>query len=108
VSQAFRGPRQKAAVLPLFTHSAFHDLLACTQVRDNVAIHVPCTSKKLGVSGAFEEIAALCAKEVTPSGIPCCGEKPFLLDPTQPSTLTAIRRFTLDDVNKTQSSGLAM
>ena len=39
-----------------------------------MAIHVPCTSKKLGVTGAFEQVAALCAKEVTPSGVPCCGE----------------------------------
>ena len=46
------------------------------QVRDNVAIHVPCTSKKLGVTGAFEQVAALCAKEVTPSGVPCCGGSP--------------------------------
>ena len=43
-----------------------------------MAIHVPCTSKKLGVTGAFEQIAALCAKEVTPSGIPCCGMPPTL------------------------------
>ncbi len=51
--------------------------LITAQVRDNVAIHVPCTSKKLGVTGAFEQIAALCAKEVTPSGIPCCGKPPL-------------------------------
>ena len=53
-------------------------VLGIAQVKDNVAIHVPCTSKKLGVTGAFEQIAALCAKEVTPSGIPCCGRHPSL------------------------------
>jgi hypothetical protein len=26
-----------------------------------------------GVEGTFAKIAALCSKEVTPSGIPCCG-----------------------------------
>jgi D-lactate dehydrogenase len=42
-------------------------------VRDHVAIHVPCSSKKLGVENTFAKIAGLCAEQVTPSGIPCCG-----------------------------------
>ena len=49
------------------------DKLEWNQVRDHVAIHVPCSSKKLGVEGTFAKIAQLCSKEVTPSGIPCCG-----------------------------------
>ena len=42
-------------------------------MKDHVAIHVPCSSKKLGVENTFAKIAGMCAKEVTPSGIPCCG-----------------------------------
>ena len=49
------------------------DKLEWNQVRDHIAIHVPCSSKKLGVEATFSKIAGLCAKEVTPSGIPCCG-----------------------------------
>jgi D-lactate dehydrogenase len=56
-----------------FINTFLKDKLEWKQVRDNVAIHVPCTSKKLGVTSAFEQVAGLCAKEVTPSGIPCCG-----------------------------------
>ena len=60
------------------------------QVKDNVAIHVPCTSKKLGVTGAFEQVAALCAKEVTPSGIPCCGTASSRASRPAPAILTYI------------------
>lgn len=49
------------------------DKLEWKQVKDHVAIHVPCSSKKLGVENTFAKIAGMCAKEVTPSGIPCCG-----------------------------------
>ncbi len=49
------------------------DKLEWKKVKDHVAIHVPCSSKKLGVENTFNKIAKMCAKEVTPSGIPCCG-----------------------------------
>ena len=57
-----------------FIKTHLKDKLEWSQVRDSVAIHVPCSSKKLGISSAFEELAGLCAKEVTPSNIPCCGK----------------------------------
>lgn len=38
-----------------------------------VALHVPCSSKKMGLDSAFERLATACAEEVVPSGIPCCG-----------------------------------
>jgi D-lactate dehydrogenase len=43
------------------------------QVRDTVAVHVPCTSKKMGIEESFMKLANLCATEVVPTGIPCCG-----------------------------------
>jgi D-lactate dehydrogenase len=43
------------------------------QVKQRVAVHVPCSSKKMGVSDAFTQLAAMCADEVVPSGVPCCG-----------------------------------
>ena len=42
-------------------------------MRDTVAIHVPCSSKKMGIEESFAKLAGLCANEVVPSGIPCCG-----------------------------------
>jgi hypothetical protein len=51
------------------------DKLEWRKVKDSIAIHVPCSSKKMGISTSFEELAARCANEVTPSGIPCCGKK---------------------------------
>ena len=41
--------------------------------KDSIAIHVPCSSKKMGIEASFMKVAALCADKVTPSGIPCCG-----------------------------------
>ncbi|KAF8056389.1 glcD [Scenedesmus sp. PABB004] len=49
------------------------DKLEFTKVRESVAIHVPCSSKKMGIEDAFAKLAGLCADEVVPSGIPCCG-----------------------------------
>lgn len=49
------------------------DKLEFKKVRDTVAIHVPCSSKKMGIEESFAKLAGLCASEVVPSGIPCCG-----------------------------------
>jgi D-lactate dehydrogenase len=49
------------------------DKLEFSQVRESVAVHVPCSSKKLGLEEAFVQVASLCAGEVVPSGVPCCG-----------------------------------
>jgi D-lactate dehydrogenase len=43
------------------------------QVKDKVAVHVPCSSKKMGIEAAFMNIASRCAKHVQPSAVPCCG-----------------------------------
>lgn len=49
------------------------DKLEFKKVREQVAIHVPCSSKKMGIEESFAKLAGLCADEVVPSGIPCCG-----------------------------------
>jgi D-lactate dehydrogenase len=49
------------------------DKLEFNKVKKHVAIHVPCSSKKLGVEQTFTKLAEKCAEEVTGSGIPCCG-----------------------------------
>ena len=52
------------------------DRLEWRKVRDSVAIHVPCSSKKMGVADAFQTVASKCAHEVTNTGVPCCGMPP--------------------------------
>ena len=49
------------------------DKLEFNKVRDSVAIHVPCSSKKMGIEESFMKVASMCADEVVPSNIPCCG-----------------------------------
>lgn len=49
------------------------DKLDWRHVRDSVAIHVPCSSKKMGIEAAFMNLAQRCATTVQPSGVPCCG-----------------------------------
>lgn len=68
------------AALPLQTHAPVSPRFLTRararvwwQVRDSVAVHVPCSSKKMGLSDAFTQVASLCAHEVTHTGVPCCG-----------------------------------
>ncbi|KAH7615608.1 hypothetical protein Ndes2526B_g09647 [Nannochloris sp. 'desiccata'] len=49
------------------------DKLEFTKVKDSVAVHVPCSSKKMGIEESFLKVASMCAEEVVPSNIPCCG-----------------------------------
>ena len=49
------------------------DKLEFKKVRDTIAVHVPCSSKKMGIERSFLELAGKCAHEVVPSGVPCCG-----------------------------------
>lgn len=49
------------------------DKLEFTKVKDTVAIHVPCSSKKMGIEDSFMKVASMCADQVVPSGVPCCG-----------------------------------
>lgn len=56
-----------------FIRTFLVDKLEFKKVRDTVAIHVPCSSKKMGIEESFMKLAGLCANEVVPTGIPCCG-----------------------------------
>lgn len=56
-----------------FINRFLQDKLEFKKVRDQVAIHVPCSSKKMGVERTFAELAGKCAHEVISTGVPCCG-----------------------------------
>ncbi|KAL4426062.1 hypothetical protein ABPG77_007858 [Micractinium sp. CCAP 211/92] len=49
------------------------DKLEFSRVRDSVAVHIPCSSKKMGIEESFMKVASLCADNVVNSNIPCCG-----------------------------------
>ena len=49
------------------------DKLEWKKVKKHIAVHVPCSSKKMGVEQTFMKLASKCADEVTGTGIPCCG-----------------------------------
>ena len=42
-------------------------------MREHVAVHVPCSSKKMGIAGSFVQLAGMCADNVHLSEVPCCG-----------------------------------
>ena len=47
--------------------------LEFSKVRDSIAVHVPCSSKKLKLNDQMVGLAELCAHEVHQTPIPCCG-----------------------------------
>jgi len=47
--------------------------LEFSKVRDTVAVHVPCSSKKLKLADDMVALAGRCAHEVHSTPIPCCG-----------------------------------
>jgi D-lactate dehydrogenase len=55
-------------------HDQLRDRLAFTREPGPVALHVTCSSTKMGVGPKMEALARLCAeKVVVPAGIGCCG-----------------------------------
>ena len=68
------GPLKFALYEPAgFVRHFLEPALDFTPVRDTVALHVPCSSKKMGVTADVERLAARAAHAVVPSGVPCCG-----------------------------------
>jgi len=49
------------------------DKLEWEAKKEKVAVHVPCSSKKMGIEESFMKVAEKCATEVTSTGVPCCG-----------------------------------
>ena len=43
------------------------------KTKKSVAVHVPCSAKKMGKNATFVKLAGMCAEEVHESGVPCCG-----------------------------------
>jgi len=56
-----------------FVSAFLGDKVDFEKQKGTVAIHVPCSSKKLKLESQFEALVAKCADEVVPTGVPCCG-----------------------------------
>uniref|UniRef100_A0A7S3JVZ8 D-lactate dehydrogenase (cytochrome) n=1 Tax=Aureoumbra lagunensis TaxID=44058 RepID=A0A7S3JVZ8_9STRA len=56
-----------------FVSTFLTDKLEFQKTKQAVAVHVPCSSKKLKLENQFESLVAKCAEDVVPTGVPCCG-----------------------------------
>lgn len=70
-----------------FVHHFLANKLEFSKVRDSIAIHVPCSSKKMGIADSFMTLASKCAHEVTNTDIPCCGMAGAFVLPLKPFAL---------------------
>ncbi len=58
----------------VFVLEHLQDKLTFSKVWKSVAVHVPCSSRKLGIEGKIKEVAGMCAEEVViPPFVTCCG-----------------------------------
>jgi len=75
MKEKFDDPMLKFALYEPVQFISMHlkDRLEFTPVRDTVAVHVPCSSKKLKLNDQMVALAELCAREVHVTPIPCCG-----------------------------------
>jgi D-lactate dehydrogenase len=73
-----------------------------------VALHPPCSSVKMGLSGTLEAIASACAHTVAaPEGVPCCGvagDRLFLHPELSRSACAALRTGIPKDCGEGYSS----
>jgi len=75
MKEKFENPMLKFALFEPVQFIATHlkDRLSFSKVRDTVAVHVPCSSKKLKLNDQMVQLAEMCAHEVHATPIPCCG-----------------------------------
>mmetsp|Transcript_7941 Transcript_7941/g.23662 ORF Transcript_7941/g.23662 Transcript_7941/m.23662 type:complete len:1075 (+) Transcript_7941:97-3321(+) len=56
-----------------FVATFLRDRVDFERRKGTVAMHVPCSSKKMKLEAQFADLVGRCAEEVVPSGVPCCG-----------------------------------
>ena len=68
-------PALKGAIYEPAEFASKHLLprLSITPQKESVAMHVPCSGKKMKVDKHFEAVMLACAPSVTVSPVPCCG-----------------------------------
>ena len=69
--------------------------LHLTPVAEKVALHITCSTRKMGLAGKAEELAKRCAQEVIiPNDIECCGfagDKGFFTPELNASALSSLK-----------------
>jgi D-lactate dehydrogenase len=75
LKEFLKDPALKAAVFEPAEFASKHLLprLSITPQKASVAMHVPCSGKKMKVDKHFETVLLACASSVTVSPVPCCG-----------------------------------
>jgi len=77
-----------------FIHVHLMDKLRFERRPETIAIHVTCSSTKMGLDGAFRAVAQACAERVVVPGSGCCGfagDKGFNTPELNASALAGLR-----------------
>jgi D-lactate dehydrogenase len=77
-----------------FIHRHLMDKLRFEKLPETVAVHVTCSSIKMGLEGLFREVAAACAERVVAPPVGCCGfagDKGFSTPELNASALAGLR-----------------
>ena len=77
-----------------FIHRYLMDKLQFERRPETVAVHVTCSSTKMGLEGPFREVAAACAERVVAPAVGCCGfagDKGFNTPELNASALAGLR-----------------
>ena len=78
-----------------FIHSFLLDALEFTKIPETIAVHVPCSSIKLGLREKFLAVAGACAETVVvPDRVGCCGvagDRIFFFPELNESALSTLR-----------------
>jgi len=91
-----------------FALSYLKDRLSFQKVPRSVAVHVPCSSRKLGLDNNLKEVAEMCAEEVIiPPFVKCCGfagDRGFIRPELTESSLNNLNDALPDSVTEGYST----
>jgi len=86
-----------------FIHDYLMDLLQFNQQQETIAVHVTCSSTKLGLKEKFKKVAEACASTVVmPAKVRCCGfagDKGFEVPELNESALSELKDCLPADCN---------
>jgi len=78
-----------------FAHDFLMDKLAFTKVPETIAVHVTCSSTKMGLAAKWRTVAGACAERVVfPKDVSCCGfagDRGFLFPELNASALEGLK-----------------
>jgi D-lactate dehydrogenase len=90
-----------------FIHAHLMDKLRFEQQPETVALHVTCSSTKMGLDAAFRAVAQACARTVVVPGAGCCGfagDKGFNTPELNASALAGLRAALPADCRRGSSN----